>query len=166
MIRPVQYLFIFVLMFLGLTVPHSTAQTLVEYQTRDITWNANPLAPSTVATDVNATNITITGPAAYDTGYWGGSQHNVFLIGWTSALNMSQNYYEFTITAESGKLLNLSEINVGVASESGGTFQGPQSYRLYSNITGFGSNDHIAEVSSMTGGGIQQRILTATLGSA
>lgn len=148
-------------------------QALVEYDIRNLTWNGSPLAATTVDANVEAGDITVTGPAAFDNDFWAGSSQNMFLTGWAGSQNMSQDYYEFTVSAASGYELNLDNVAVGVANENDITdsvneFRGPITFRLYASVNGFGINDYIAEVAipHESGGVIRQRILSAALGAA
>ncbi len=157
-----------VLLLGAAAMPTSHAQTLVEYDIRNLIWNGSPVAPTAQAANVSGSTITVTGPAAFDTNFWAGSPENMFLSGWSDSLNLSQNYYEFSISADAGYTLSLSGIQVGVATEQASDdpqFAGPTTYRLYASTTGSFDASNLedeAVVPNLNTGSFQRAVLSAS----
>lgn len=160
-----KYLLYFLTLFLFAAVaPAMHAQTLAEYVIRNINWTGVPLAPTSQGANATASTISFQGPhVAFDTDYWGAnhtgpggheglpSPDNLFLTGWPGTRNLDQNYYQFSVSADVGYLLTLSEIQVGVATEQAtaelSAFAGPTTYRLYASTTGtFDEGGYLNEV--------------------
>ncbi|MEX2335140.1 MAG: hypothetical protein WD600_12835, partial [Pseudohongiella sp.] len=159
------------------------SETLVQYDIGALSsWDGNGLNPPSwgVAANVDASPITVSSSDGYghfEQGRWGGVKSNLWVERWPPASKMGAVYYEWTVSAEPGHVLNLDDVAVGVGNEyredlDDGSwielkYTGPRNFRLYSSIEGFGGEDYIASVKTPeTGNGrrIVQERLYAELG--
>ncbi|PTN38084.1 hypothetical protein [Desulfonatronum sp. SC1] len=178
------------LLALTLTAGVARAQSdLVVYNIRGLSaaaWNGSQLN-WTSPRDSKHANVTPgsivvrKGTTVYDSNWWGYKSENMWLINWPQTfetLNMGQDYYEFTVSADNPNThrMNLTSISVGVAREAydnfiGGDKKGARIYRLYSSIDGYDKDNHIAQLtlpapfSDPNNQRIDQGVLTANLGS-
>lgn len=165
-------------------------QTLTEYVIRDQSWTGGDFPPTSQGPNSSASSISYTGPdVAFDTVFWGSndtsdpanpsghrgqpSPDNLFLIGWPDALELSRNYYQFSVSADAGFRLYLNGIQVGIATEQASDdalYAGPTTYRLYASTSGTFNDagdylDQIVVTNSDAAGGdlLSRGVLSASL---
>ncbi|MEX1198183.1 MAG: hypothetical protein WEB57_10010 [Pseudohongiellaceae bacterium] len=157
-----------VFLFSALFTFSAYSETLVEYDIGALSsWDGDGLnAPSWgVANNVDASPIRVTGKSGYgnyNRYRWGHVKSNLWVERWPPESKMGAVYYEWTVSAEPGHVLNLDDISVGVGNEThknlvNGSwvelrYQGPRNFRLYSSIEGFGGEDYIASVKTAATG--------------
>ncbi|MCH8495672.1 MAG: hypothetical protein LAT57_08600, partial [Balneolales bacterium] len=98
-------------------------------------YNGSPINASFTAPNISSEPLTVDfTDLQVDSDFWEPVDEAIFLVGWQETLNMSKNYVEFTIEANTGYELNLATISIGVGRESTTNLRGPQIFRLYSDI--------------------------------
>ena len=101
------------------------------------TWSGSPATVNATTTAVNVGTITM----SRGSGITAGSStsrfsSNGFASGATLTIS-NDDYYTFTITANSGYAINLNSAILSISLGSSGT--GPQTYGVYSSVGGFAS---------------------------
>ncbi|MCC5943015.1 MAG: T9SS type A sorting domain-containing protein [Balneolaceae bacterium] len=142
------------------------AQTLVEFDIESVTgFTASSLAPSFTAADVSATPITYASNLQPDNGFWENLHEGIFLVNWDAgSFNINNNYFEFTISADGGKELALSNLTLGVGRESTSGLSGPQTFRVYSSLDGYSTILQELVLPAATGG-VRQATMSIDLPS-
>ncbi|MCH8568726.1 MAG: T9SS type A sorting domain-containing protein [Balneolales bacterium] len=130
-------------------------------------FSATSLSPASTNPNLNVSNLTYADNLSLDPSYWDMAQGAIFLIDWEEEWNSERSFFEFTVEPDEGFTLNLNNFTVGLGRETtseGGL--GPETFRLYSSLTGFGEGDFIGElqIPEVPNRSVSQRVMSVLLG--